>query len=78
MSGWKTYLFVGAGVVTVALHAFGVIDDNTSAALLKVFGFGGLAALRSAISGNEIATAQVQTTVNQTAGVVAAAVEERR
>lgn len=56
LSGKKTYLVSGLGLVVVGLWIFGVIDDTVAGKALTALGFGGVIALR-----NGIATQQTQT-----------------
>jgi len=50
LSGKKTYLVSGAGLVVVGLWMFGVLSADIAAQALTALGFGGAIALRSAIS----------------------------
>lgn len=50
MKGYKTYLCAAIAVVVLGLNAAGVIPDTVRTMLLELCGFGGIAALRSAIS----------------------------
>ena len=50
LDGYKTYIMAGLGALTVLGLYFKVIDSATAQLLLGIFGFGGLAALRSAQS----------------------------
>lgn len=50
LSGKKTYLVSGAGLVVVGLWMFGVIGTDIAAQGLTALGFGGAIALRSAIA----------------------------
>ncbi|MBI2882860.1 MAG: hypothetical protein HYY11_02970 [Candidatus Methylomirabilis oxyfera] len=50
LSGKKTYLVSGAGLVVVGLWLFGVIGTDIATQAMAALGFGGAIALRSAIS----------------------------
>ena len=49
LEGKKTYLSAAGGVVITLSYLFGFVDDGQMGILLALFGFSGLAALRSAI-----------------------------
>lgn len=49
LKGYRTYLLGAAGLITVGLYLFQVIDASTANVLLTVFGFGGLISLRAAL-----------------------------
>jgi len=51
LSGYKSYLVAAAMVVLAGLHAQGYINDSLFVTLQGVLLGGGVAALRSAISG---------------------------
>lgn len=50
LKGYRTYLCVAAAVVVSGLNAMGFVSDEMRNMLLGVCGFGGMAAIRSAIS----------------------------
>lgn len=50
MSGYKTYIFAALGGLTAAAYFLNYIDATMANMLLAIFGFGGLAALRSGVS----------------------------
>lgn len=56
LSGKKTYLMSGLGLVVVGLWIFGLIDDQIAGKALTALGFGGVITLRAAT-----ATQQAQT-----------------
>lgn len=60
MTGWKTYLCATAGIIVLGMRAAGQsgmvpqlasIPDEAYEFVLYLLGFGGMAALRSAVSG---------------------------
>lgn len=50
LDGYKTYILVTLGVLTILAFSLGYIDANTMMTLLALEGFGSIAALRDAIS----------------------------
>lgn len=50
LDGYKTYIAAGAGAVSVVAYIFGYITFDQLSALTLLFGFGGLAGIRSALS----------------------------
>src|SRR5947209_11964877 len=50
VDGYKTYIFITLGILTVFAHMASYIDQSTMVTLLGLFGFGGIAGLRDAIS----------------------------
>lgn len=61
LSGKKTYLMSGAGLLVIGLWIFGVIDQAIAEKALVALGFGGAITLRSAVAKSEaqaVATAQ--------------------
>lgn len=50
LTGYKTYISVICGVICACIYGLGYIDQPTLIALLGIFGFTGLAALRKSIS----------------------------
>lgn len=50
LTGYRTYICMGIGVIAVTLHAFGIISDAEESSLFALCGFGGIAALRAAIA----------------------------
>lgn len=49
LRGKKTYIAIGAGLLIVAAHFLGYIDDSAEQALLALSGLGSVAGLRDAI-----------------------------
>lgn len=49
LKGYRTYLLGAAGLITIGLYLFQVIDNNTANILLGVEGFGSVIALRAAL-----------------------------
>lgn len=49
ISGKKTYILTGCGVIVVGLWMFGVIETQVADYCLAALGFGSLAALRAGI-----------------------------
>jgi hypothetical protein len=50
LQGYRTYVCVGLAVVVLGLQATGLITADTARQVLELLGFGGLAALRSALN----------------------------
>jgi hypothetical protein len=50
LRGYKTYIMAACGLLTIGTYAIHKIDAQTATMLLGMFGFGGIAALRSAVS----------------------------
>jgi hypothetical protein len=52
-NGYKTYILIGAGVLTLIARHFNYIDTNVENVLLTVEGFGTVGTLRLAIASLE-------------------------
>ena len=50
LNGKRTYILAAVGGLVVALSLAGVISPETADVLLKLIGFGGLAALRAGVA----------------------------
>lgn len=50
LAGSKTYIMAAGGAVVTILYAFGLISTDLWTTLMGLLGFGGLAALRSAMT----------------------------
>ena len=49
LRGYKTYIISGLALGIVGANLLGFLDNDTTAVILSALGFGGFAALRSAI-----------------------------
>ena len=49
LTGYKTYICAGLGVIVVAANALGYIDSQVEISLLAILGFGSVAGLRAAL-----------------------------
>lgn len=58
LSGKKTYVTGGLGVLAIALYVFGVIDQETAQKAVGALGLGSILALRAAIAKSEAQAAQ--------------------
>lgn len=60
LSGKKTYLMSGLGLVVVGLWIFGLIDDQIAGKALTALGFGGVITLRHATQMQQAQTEALQ------------------
>ncbi|MCS6290367.1 MAG: hypothetical protein H8K10_15535 [Nitrospira sp.] len=60
LSGKKTYLMSGLGLVVVGLWIFGLIDDQIAGKALTALGFGGVITLRAATATQQAQTEELQ------------------
>lgn len=51
LSGYKTFILAGLGILVVIIHLLGWLDASSSNAILTILGFGSIITLRSAIAG---------------------------
>lgn len=50
LSGWKTYIVVGIGIIFNGLVAAGYIDEGLRGTVNTILGFLGLGAMRDAVN----------------------------
>ena len=59
LSGKKTYLMGGLGLIVVGLWIFGLIDDQIAGKALTALGFGGVITLRAATAVQQAQTEEL-------------------
>ncbi len=60
LSGKKTYLMSGLGLLVVGLWIFGLIDEVVASKALAALGFGGVITLRAATATQQAQTQELQ------------------